>query len=553
MGNKQVSLSSRPSLLFVLCRNSEAQTWTPSIPSFHGRRTPSSFPQQQGRKSVANLIRTQANRRPLRCHLNTLAALEVGRILGPGRNWLSQPSFTQQSQPQIHRQSSAVHEPAQPWDEVFSVEGPCFCKPAKMEPNQQWSWQHPQGGFAPPMPNILNPNAMPFNMPWGVPMNPTFGWVQPAAHGSIPQATQPSAQKDHGRGQEKYLTPSQKRRQRHRRKERSASEGAEDRGNPESRVPISPVGPGQLLPFPTGSAAMGPFAGTRPVLQDSPLTGYTHTAVHHHPLAPEPASAIPGLAATATPTSTTALPPPPLPPSSTSKRANKPPRSPPSPQRDAISAPSAASGGIPEPTSAYLLRASFLPLTAPAPRPILVVIDLNGTLLYRPSKRFPSKFVERPLAREFLRSCIDKHRVVIWSSARPDNVRRMCAQLLPREYLARVVAVWGRDRFGLSDADYNRRTQCYKRLTRLWSDPVVAASHPRGGVWNQGNTVLIDDSAEKARSEPHNAITLPEFAGDRNERPPVLSLVQEYLDTLTSQMDVSTYIRARPFNVRMVE
>ncbi|KAK4241115.1 HAD-like domain-containing protein [Achaetomium macrosporum] len=220
--------------------------------------------------------------------------------------------------------------------------------------------------------------------------------------------------------------------------------------------------------------------------------------------------------------------------------------------RDPITPPSAASGGIPEPTAAYLVRASFAPMLRATPQPLLVVIDLNGTLLHRPQKRAATKFVERPLARAFLQRCIDKHRVVIWSSARPENVRHMCERLLTPEYASRVVAVWGRDRFGLSPSDYNRRTQCYKRLTRLWEDPVVRASHPlaeQGGGWNQGNTVLIDDSAEKARSEPHNAVTLPEFVGDMNEKPQVLTLVEEYLDTLAWQTDISTYIRSRPFTV----
>jgi hypothetical protein len=191
-----------------------------------------------------------------------------------------------------------------------------------------------------------------------------------------------------------------------------------------------------------------------------------------------------------------------------------------------------------------------------------VVIDLNGTLLHRPNKRAASKFVERPLARAFLTSCLAKHHVVIWSSARPENVARMCAQLLPPPLLSRVVAVWGRDRFGLSAADYGRRTQCYKRLTRLWADPAVAGSHPRAaetaaetgregglGLWTQANTVLIDDSVEKARSEPYNAVTLPEFAGDVDEQPQVLRLVEEYLDELAWQADVSAYIRAKPFTM----
>jgi hypothetical protein len=218
-------------------------------------------------------------------------------------------------------------------------------------------------------------------------------------------------------------------------------------------------------------------------------------------------------------------------------------------QQDAITPPSAESGGIPEPTPEYILRASFLPQTVPEPRPILVVIDLNGTLLYRPSRRAPTAFIERPHARTFLNYCIDTFFVVIWSSARPDNVRKMVDQLLSPEQCNRVIAIWGRDRFGLTQADYNRRTQCYKRLTRLWDDPVVAATHPEGKPWNQGNTVLIDDSTEKARSEPHNAITLAEFSGDVEENPAVLPHVHDYLNALTMQADVSTFIRTVPFQV----
>lgn len=216
--------------------------------------------------------------------------------------------------------------------------------------------------------------------------------------------------------------------------------------------------------------------------------------------------------------------------------------------RDAILPPSARSGGVPSPTPSYLLRASFLPQTLQNPRPILVVIDLNGTMLFRPNRKQPFNFVERPHARRFLNYCIETFTVAIWSSARPENVEKMCSQLLTPQQLDAVVATWGRNKFGLTLADYNARTMCYKRLDKLWADPKVAASHPLGEAWNQGNTVLIDDTAEKARSEPHNAITLPEFMGDVNE-PPVLPSVHEYLNTLALQVDISTYIRTNPFKL----
>lgn len=233
------------------------------------------------------------------------------------------------------------------------------------------------------------------------------------------------------------------------------------------------------------------------------------------------------------------------------QRSSSPPSATRSSERSAITAPSPASGGIPNPTPSYLVRASFLPKRRAAPGPLLVVIDLNGTLLHRPDKRKPFNFQARPHAHRFVSYCIETFWVVIWSSARPDNVKRMVDELASPDQLHKVVAVWGRDRFGLSHEDYNARTQCYKRLTTLWDDPAVKASYPKDldGCWDQGNTVLIDDSVEKARSEPHNAITIPEFTGDMSAAPDILPAVHDYLNELCFQEDVSTYIRANPFNM----
>ncbi|KAF3760199.1 HAD-like protein [Cryphonectria parasitica EP155] len=220
-----------------------------------------------------------------------------------------------------------------------------------------------------------------------------------------------------------------------------------------------------------------------------------------------------------------------------------------------ITAPSAASGGVPNPTDAYMMRASFLSKRRTHPGPLLVVIDLNGTLLHRPNKRNSSNFNARHHARHFIKYCVDTFWVVIWSSARPDNVKRMVNGLLSPSALQQVIAVWGRDKFGLTAHDYKVRTQCYKRLTSLWDDPMVQSSYPstrkgfENGCWDQGNTVLIDDSAEKARSEPHNAITLPEFTGDMAEEGDILPKVHDYLNELCYQEDVSTYMRANPFKM----
>ena len=85
------------------------------------------------------------------------------------------------------------------------------------------------------------------------------------------------------------------------------------------------------------------------------------------------------------------------------------------PPRDERVAPSLASGGIPEPTPLYTAQSMTPSSPLHQPRRIFVIMDLNGTLLYRPNKRNPFNFIQRPHAREFLDYCIDTFHVAIWS------------------------------------------------------------------------------------------------------------------------------------------
>ncbi|KAH6698761.1 hypothetical protein EV126DRAFT_478649 [Verticillium dahliae] len=114
----------------------------------------------------------------------------------------------------------------------------------------------------------------------------------------------------------------------------------------------------------------------------------------------------------------------------------------------------------------------------------------------------------------------------------------------------RLVAAWGRDKFDLTPADYVKRVQCYKRLQRIWADAAVQASHPDGLRWDQTNTVLVDDSLEKARSEPFNLLRIPEFFGDADEATDVLPQVHDYINALCYQADISQYMRLHPFGLR---
>ncbi|KAF8921439.1 hypothetical protein CPB85DRAFT_1428424 [Mucidula mucida] len=111
----------------------------------------------------------------------------------------------------------------------------------------------------------------------------------------------------------------------------------------------------------------------------------------------------------------------------------------------------------------------------------LVVLDLNGTLLYRPKTRkvFPrpylstfTSFLFHPETRKWLD-------VMVWSSAQPQNVAPVVASAFGR-HASQLKTVWARDRMAFP-------------------------SH------NSGTTFLVDDSPSKAHFQPSNHICLPEF------------------------------------------
>ncbi|TQS39400.1 hypothetical protein Golomagni_00076 [Golovinomyces magnicellulatus] len=212
------------------------------------------------------------------------------------------------------------------------------------------------------------------------------------------------------------------------------------------------------------------------------------------------------------------------------------------------------SSGALSATDGYLQTSLEEPKRLTKPQCLLVVLDLNGTLLYRPhgqpNASNTPQIISRPYSYEFLQQCTQEFRVVIWSSARPANVRKMCRLILPPEIRKKIVAIWARDKFDLSDEDYNLRVICFKRLTKLWSDNTVSMSHPEylcGARWDQSNTILVDDSSVKARTEPFNLIQVPEFLGDPDEPGNILAKVFEYLKQASMYSNMSSYLRHKPF------
>lgn len=202
-------------------------------------------------------------------------------------------------------------------------------------------------------------------------------------------------------------------------------------------------------------------------------------------------------------------------------------------------------------------------------RPLLVVLDLNGTLIYRNKRKNPRHFVRRPGVEMFLDHIMAHHKVMIWSSSRPDTIHGILEKIpMNQEY----VAVWSRDELGLTPEQYREKVQVYKNLDKIWADNVIQSHHleykqmktkfrknltrspikrfnpdidPKGKLfWDQTNTVLIDDSRLKAAAQPHNILEISEFTGGSDpDGSASMAIVLRQLDILSRQQDVSKQIR----------
>lgn len=211
----------------------------------------------------------------------------------------------------------------------------------------------------------------------------------------------------------------------------------------------------------------------------------------------------------------------------------------------------------PKPTEAYTTRASIPPTRASAAQTLLLVLDLNGTLLYRTLGN--KTYIPRPGLERFLDYCFENHHILIWSSAQPHNVAGLCEKIFTAAQRELLLGQWGRDTLGLTPQQYKQRVQVYKNLGTVWKDPALQSRHPdfaTGGTWGQHNTVLVDDSVIKAAAQPFNHIEVPEFVTTEDvhgREENVLSAVVAMLEEARGWSDVSAYVRSKGDDGKLIK
>lgn len=218
---------------------------------------------------------------------------------------------------------------------------------------------------------------------------------------------------------------------------------------------------------------------------------------------------------------------------------------------------------IPEPTQDYILTASVPPFRLEKPSVKLLILDLNGTLLYRP--RHPERDrnhdmressmnpLLRPHLAEF-NSYIFRHfKVMFWSSATRRNVESMITAVTTPQQRSQLVGIWARDTLGLTLEDYHQKVLTIKDLRKVFESKRIGKFSKTG--WDVSNTILLDDSVFKASYQPYNHICVPEFVVPREDWDQTSFLddslwqVAGYLEELRYQGHVARFIKQHPFQL----
>ncbi|KAF9024378.1 hypothetical protein BDZ89DRAFT_1069195, partial [Hymenopellis radicata] len=132
----------------------------------------------------------------------------------------------------------------------------------------------------------------------------------------------------------------------------------------------------------------------------------------------------------------------------------------------------------------------------------LVVLDLNGTLVYRYTNKkvFPRAYLSTFTSFLFHPETTKWLDVMVWSSSQPQNVTPVVASAFG-QHASQLKGVWTRNDMGLPSRESSRRAVTRKDLERVW------AAFP---AHNPGTTLLVDDNPSKAHFQPSNHICLPE-------------------------------------------
>ncbi|KAL3613177.1 hypothetical protein CASFOL_042963 [Castilleja foliolosa] len=197
----------------------------------------------------------------------------------------------------------------------------------------------------------------------------------------------------------------------------------------------------------------------------------------------------------------------------------------------------------------------------------LLVLDVNGVLAdisadvpdeYVPDAElnFNKKVIKRPHCDDFLKFCFERFNVGVWTSRTKKNLEPVLEAVLGTD-MYKLLFIWDQSHCtdtGLTTVENSQKPLLLKELNKLWDkfDPDLPWER---GVYNESNTLLLDDTPAKASSNPlYNGIFPDTYTfrmtGDNSLGPE--GDLRVYLEGLALEENVQEYVKQNPFGQRPI-
>lgn len=196
----------------------------------------------------------------------------------------------------------------------------------------------------------------------------------------------------------------------------------------------------------------------------------------------------------------------------------------------------------------------------------LLVLDVNGLLVdissyipynYDPDDIIMKKAVfRRPHCDDFLNFCFEKFNVGFWTSRTKRNMEPLLDFILGNNK-SRLLFYW--DQSHCTDTGYytvekKHKPLLLKKLKKLWDKCEPGLPWERG-VYNESNTLLLDDTPYKALTNPRYTAVFPHTYRFRDVRDNSLGPggdLRVYLEGLAEADNVQEYVNQNPFGQRPI-
>ncbi|XP_010030887.2 probable C-terminal domain small phosphatase [Eucalyptus grandis] len=196
----------------------------------------------------------------------------------------------------------------------------------------------------------------------------------------------------------------------------------------------------------------------------------------------------------------------------------------------------------------------------------LLILDLNGLLASiipdvglgcKPDLIVSRKAVfKRPFVDDFVQFCFEKFAVGVWSSRTKRNVDPV-VDFLMGDSKGKLLFCWDQSHCTITKfttIENRDKPLVLKELRKLW-DKLEPNLPWEKGVYNESNTLLLDDSPYKALRNPANTGIFPysyRYTDAKDNSLGPGGDLRVYLESLALADDVRKYVEQNPFGQRAI-